>query len=103
VIVHVYGGPLPPDSSGEVIASMQAWLLPQWIADQGFVVVESRRPRHAGPGPRLERAIFKQIGAVPLADQLAGLKALGQKYRELDLIEWGSSAGHLAATFRPWR
>ncbi|MFT8131115.1 alpha/beta hydrolase family protein, partial [Salmonella enterica] len=39
VIVNVYGGPLPPTSSGVVNASMNRWLLAQWLADQGFVVV----------------------------------------------------------------
>ena len=101
VIVHVYGGPLPPDSSGLVIASMGAWLLPQWIADQGFIVVSVDGRGTPGRGHDWERAILRQFGSVPLADQMAGLKALGRKYHELDLDHVGifgwSFGGYLSA------
>ena len=101
VIVDVYGGPLPPDSSGVVIASMGAWLLPQWIADQGFIVVSIDGRGTPGRGHDWERAIFKHLGSVPLADQAAGLRALGRKYRELDLDRVGifgwSFGGYLSA------
>jgi dipeptidyl-peptidase-4 len=101
VIVHVYGGPLPPDSSGVVIANLGTWLLPQWIADQGFVVVCVDGRGTPGRGHDWERAISKRLGSVPLADQVAGLKALGQKYRELDLGRVGiygwSFGGYLSA------
>jgi dipeptidyl-peptidase-4 len=101
VIVHVYGGPLPPESSGVVIASTSAWLLPQWIADQGFVVVSLDGRGTPGRGHDWERAISKQFGSVPLADQVAGLRALGQKNRYLDLERVGvfgwSFGGYMAA------
>jgi dipeptidyl-peptidase-4 len=101
VIVRVYGGPLPPESSGIVIASMGAWLLPQWIADQGFIVVSVDGRGTPGRGHDWERAISKQFGSVPLADQVAGLKALGRKYRELDLERAGifgwSFGGYMSA------
>ncbi|HYT61790.1 MAG TPA: DPP IV N-terminal domain-containing protein [Haliangiales bacterium] len=101
VIVHVYGGPLPPDSSGVVIASMGSWLLPQWIADQGFVVVSLDGRGTPGRGHDWERAIYKHLGSVPLADQVTGLRALGRKYRELDLDRVGifgwSFGGYLSA------
>jgi dipeptidyl-peptidase 4 len=101
VIVHVYGGPLPPDSSGVVIASMGAWLLPQWIADQGFIVVSFDGRGTPGRGHDWERAISRHLGSVPLADQVSGLKALGRKYHELDLDRVGifgwSFGGYMSA------
>jgi len=101
VVMYVYGGPLPPDSSGTVTSTMGSWLLPQWIADQGFVVVSIDGRGTPGRGHDWERAIYKHIGSVPLADQVAGLKALGQKYRELDLDRVGiygwSFGGYLSA------
>jgi dipeptidyl-peptidase 4 len=101
VIVYVYGGPLPPDSSGVVTGTMGSWLLPQWIADQDFVVVSVDGRGTPGRGHDWERAIFKHFGSVPLADQVAGLKALGRKYREMDLDRVGiygwSFGGYLSA------
>jgi dipeptidyl-peptidase-4 len=101
VIVYVYGGPLPPESSGVVIGAMGSWLLPQWLADQGFVVVSIDGRGTPGRGHDWERAIFKHFGTVPLADQVSGLKALGRKYRELDLDRIGiygwSFGGYLSA------
>jgi dipeptidyl-peptidase-4 len=101
VIVHVYGGPLPPDSSGVVTAALGSWLLPQWIADQGFVVVSIDGRGTPGRGRDWERALFKQLGSVPLADQVAGLNALGRRFDELDLDRVGiygwSFGGYLAA------
>ena len=58
-------------------------------------------PVTPGRGHDWERAIFKRLGAVPLADQLAGLRALGRKNRELDLDRVGifgwSFGGYLSA------
>jgi dipeptidyl-peptidase-4 len=101
VILHVYGGPLPPGSSGMVVASMGAWLLPQWLADQGFIVVSLDGRGSPGRGHDWERALFKQLGSVPLADQVDGLKALGRRFPELDLDRVGifgwSFGGYLSA------
>lgn len=101
VIMYVYGGPLPDTSSGVVVNSMPSWLLPQWIADQGFIVVSLDNRGTPGRGHDWERAIYKKFGSVPLDDQVAGLRALGQKYRELDLDRVGiygwSFGGYLSA------
>ncbi len=101
VIVNVYGGPLPPTSSGLVAASMGRWLLAQWIADQGFIVVSLDGRGTPGRGHDWERAIGKRFGSVPLDDQVAGLQALGKKYRELDLNRVGiygwSFGGYVSA------
>jgi dipeptidyl-peptidase-4 len=101
VIVNVYGGPLQPFSSGMVTAFMERWLLAQWIADQGFIVVSLDGRGTPGRGHDWERAIGKHFGSVPLADQVAGVQALGKKYRELDLDRVGiygwSFGGYLSA------
>src|SRR5262249_4390489 len=89
VIVEVYGGPLPDWSSGVVVRSVGSWLLPQWIADQGFIVVSLDGRGTPGRGHDWERAIEKRFGSVPLADQVAGLRALGEKFPELDLSRVG--------------
>jgi hypothetical protein len=49
VVVHVYGGP----HSLMVQADERHYLLDQWIADHGCVVVAHRQPRHAPPRPGL--------------------------------------------------
>jgi dipeptidyl-peptidase-4 len=101
VVVNVYGGPLHPWSSGMVTATMNRWLLAQWIADQGFIVVSLDGRGTPGRGHAWERAIGKRFGSVPLDDQVAGLQALGRKYRELDLNRVGiygwSFGGYLSA------
>ena len=101
VIVSVYGGPLPPSARGMVTASMRPWLMAQWLADQGFIVVSLDGRGTPGRGHDWERAIGKQFGSVPLEDQVAGLQALGRKYRELDLDRVGiygwSFGGYVSA------
>lgn len=101
VVVNVYGGPLHPWSSGMVTATMNRWLLAQWIADQGFIVVSLDGRGTPGRGHAWERAIGKRFGSVPLDDQVSGLQALGKKYRELDLNRVGiygwSFGGYVSA------
>jgi dipeptidyl-peptidase 4 len=101
VIVNVYGGPLPPTSSGMVAASMNRWLLAQWLADQGFIVVSLDGRGTPGRDHDWVRAIGKRFGSVPLEDQVAGLEALGKRYRELDLKRVGiygwSFGGYMSA------
>jgi dipeptidyl-peptidase-4 len=97
VVVQVYGGP----HALTVKADERQYLLPQWIADQGAVVIcldnrgTPRRDR------AWERAIKGSFGTVPLDDQVAGLQALGAQYPELDLERVGifgwSFGGYMAA------
>jgi dipeptidyl-peptidase-4 len=97
VVVQVYGGP----HALTVKADERQYLLPQWIADQGAIVVcldnrgTPRRDR------AWERAIKGGFGTVPLEDQVEGLKALGAAYPELDLERVGvfgwSFGGYMAA------
>jgi dipeptidyl-peptidase-4 len=101
VIVNVYAGPLHADSTGMVTASMGKWLLAQWLADQGFVLVSIDGRGTPGRDHDWVRAIGKHFGSVPLDDQVAGLKALGKKYPELDLKRVGiygwSFGGYMSA------
>ncbi|MBV8584847.1 MAG: S9 family peptidase, partial [Verrucomicrobia bacterium] len=85
VIVDVYGGP----SYNRVTQAAQSFLIDQWLADQGFVVLSIDGRGTPGRGRDWERAIYLQLAEVPLADQITGLRALGAKYPELDLDRVG--------------
>ncbi len=97
VIVDVYGGP----GHQTVMASMRNWLLPQFLADQGFIVVGIDNRGTPARGRDWERAIYQKFGSVPLDDQVAGLQALGKKVPQMDLERVGivgwSFGGYMAA------
>ncbi len=97
VIVDVYGGP----HSQVVQAAQRGWLLPQWLADQGFIVVAVDNRGTPGRGREWEREIFGKFGTVPVEDQVAALKALAARYSELDLDRVGingwSFGGYMGA------
>jgi dipeptidyl-peptidase-4 len=97
VIVDVYGGP----GHQTVLTAMRNWLLPQWLADQGFIIVSIDNRGTPGRGHDWERAVYQKFGSVPLDDQVAALQALGKKYPELDLDRVGivgwSFGGYMAA------
>ncbi|MEK6674358.1 MAG: DPP IV N-terminal domain-containing protein [Planctomycetota bacterium] len=85
VIVYVYGGP----GAQTVLASVNMYLLQQWIADHGFIVVSVDGRGTPGRGREWERVIKGNLIDVPLNDQVDGLQALGRMYRELDLSRVG--------------
>lgn len=85
VIVNVYGGP----GQAMVTTSSFAYLLPQWIADHGYIVVTLDGRGTPGRGHDWERAIRGNLIKAPLEDQADGLKALGEKYPELDMTRVG--------------
>jgi dipeptidyl-peptidase-4 len=97
VLVDVYGGP----HHLHVLASKNRWLLDQWYADQGFIVVALDGRGTPGRGRTWERAIKNKFSSVPLDDQVAGLQALGQRYPPMDLkrvgIDGWSFGGYMAA------
>ena len=76
-------------------------LIDQWLADQGFVVVAVDNRGTPGRGRDWEKAVYKKFGSVPLDDQVAGLKALGKKFPEMDLDRVGiygwSFGGYMSA------
>ncbi len=97
VIVYVYGGP----HHLQVQQSMGTWLLPQWLADQGFIVVSLDNRGTPARGRDWERSVYRKFGTVPLDDQVKGLQALGKKYPEMDLERVGiygwSFGGYMSA------
>jgi dipeptidyl-peptidase-4 len=85
VIVSVYGGP----HSQTATSGAWSYLLQQWIADHGFVVVSIDGRGTPSRGRDWERAIKGNLIATPLDDQVAGLYALARKYTELDIDRVG--------------
>ena len=85
VILSVYAGP----TTTMVGASVRAYLADQWMADQGYIVVclDGRGTPYRGRD--WERIIRGNLIDLALEDQIAGLRALGRKYRELDLKRVG--------------
>jgi len=101
VIASVYTGP----GSLTVTSTPTSYLLQQWLADQGFIVVLIDNRGTPRRGREWERA-WKSTGKgnlidVALEDQTSGLKALGAKYREMDMTRVGvtgwSFGGYYAA------
>jgi dipeptidyl-peptidase-4 len=97
VILDVYGGP----KHLHVVQAMRNWLVPQWLADQGFVVVAVDNRGTPGRGREWERSVYQKFGTVPLDDQVKGLQLLCDKYPELDrdrvgIVGW-SFGGYMAA------
>ena len=97
VILYVYGGP----GVQTVKSVAHAYGMHQWMADHGFIVVTLDGRGTPRRGRAYERALRLRVGDVPLDDQVAGLRALGQYYPELDLDRVGiygwSFGGYLAA------
>lgn len=97
VIVDVYGGP----GHNHVFRAMRGELLPQWLADQGFIVVSLDGRGTPGRGRDWERSLYKKFGSLPLDDQIAGLKELGKRFPEMDLERVGivgwSFGGYMSA------
>ena len=92
VIVDVYGGP----SHQQVTASMGTYLLDQWLADQGFIVVLADGRDTPGRGRDWERAIAGHFGSVPLDDQGGGVD-LGRRGASRTRL---GSRGHHGLEFR---
>ena len=85
VILSVYGGP----HVQEVTLTRRPYLLPQWIADHGFIVVSVDGRGTPARGREWERAIKNDLSAVTLADHIEGLRALAAQTVEMDLSRVG--------------
>jgi len=85
VIVHVYGGP----GAQRVRQDWRRYLIDQWFADHGYVVVSIDGRGTPGRGRAWERSTKGDLIDLPLQDQASALEALGKEFKELDLSRVG--------------
>jgi dipeptidyl-peptidase-4 len=101
VLVDVYGGP----HHQQVQAMAGRYMLEQWLADHGFIVVAADGRGTPARGTAWEQAIGGPSGGsfadIPLDDQVSALQEAGKRYPELDLSRVGiygwSFGGYMAA------
>jgi dipeptidyl-peptidase-4 len=92
VILYVYGGP----HARMVSARRSPYLLSQWQADHGFVVVTIDGRGTPDRGREWERAIDEDFASVPIDDHVRALHALAETHPEMDMERvgvWGWSFG----------
>jgi len=85
VLVKVYGGP----HAQLVLDSKNAYLLDQFYADAGFIVLRIDGRGTPNRGREFERAVLEDLISVALADQAQGLQALFARHPELDRTRVG--------------
>jgi dipeptidyl-peptidase-4 len=97
VLLDPYGGP----HAQRVMASRNAFVGPQWLADQGFAVLVADGRGTPGRGSDWEREIAFDFAGVTLDDQVDALHAVAEQHPDLDLstvaIRGWSYGGYLAA------
>ena len=97
VLLDPYGGP----HFARVVQAREAWLTPQWFADQGFAVVVVDGRGTPGRGPAWERDVLGDLATPALEDQFDALDALAADEPRLDLgrvaIRGWSFGGYVAA------
>jgi dipeptidyl-peptidase-4 len=97
VLLDPYGGP----HSQRVLQSRNAFLTPQWLADQGFAVLIADGRGTPGRGSVWEKEIAGKLADVTLTDQVDALHAVAAERPELDLgrvaIRGWSYGGYLSA------
>jgi dipeptidyl-peptidase-4 len=97
VLLHVYGGP----TARVVNAAARAYLMDQFYANAGFVVVLIDNRGTPNQGRAWSRAVLRDLITIPLTDQVDVLHALGGEHAELDLSRVGifgwSFGGYLSA------
>jgi len=85
VLLKVYGGP----HAQMVEDALDGYVMDQWYADAGFIVVRSDGRGTPNRGRAWERAIAEDLIAIPMEDQVGALRAVGARHRELDLARVG--------------
>jgi dipeptidyl-peptidase 4 len=97
VLCDPYGGP----AAQRVVCARNAYLTPQWFADQGFAVLIADGRGTPGRGPDWDRLIHYDEATPNLEDQVEALHAAAADYPDLDLTRVGirgwSHGGYLAA------
>ena len=86
VIDWAYAGP----HSQRVMRSSRRYLLEQWLADQGFIVLTVDGHGTPGRGRSFERAIRGDFIGPALADHKRALKDLCARYPEMDATRIGA-------------
>lgn len=86
VILDVYAGP----GHKHVFVQPDRYMIDQWMADRGYIVVAIDGRGTPGHGREWERAIRGNLIDVALADQIAGLEALAKREPAMDLKRMGS-------------
>jgi dipeptidyl-peptidase-4 len=85
VILDVYAGP----GHKQVWAQPDRYMIDQWMANRGYVVVAIDGRGTQGHGREWERAIRGNLIDVALADQIEGLQALAKQEPAMDLKRVG--------------
>ncbi|HEY2139476.1 MAG TPA: DPP IV N-terminal domain-containing protein [Chthoniobacterales bacterium] len=85
VILDVYAGP----GHKQVIAQPDRYMIDQWMADRGYIVVAIDGRGTPGHGRDWERAIRGNLIEIALTDQVAGLQALGKYEPAMDMNRVG--------------
>jgi dipeptidyl-peptidase 4 len=97
VIVDVYAGP----GFNRVEKNAEPYLVDQWIADQGYVIVGFDGRGTPGRGRNWERAIYQKFGEIPIEDQVSALTDFAAQHAEIDLDRVGitgwSFGGYMSA------
>jgi dipeptidyl-peptidase-4 len=97
VLLDPYGGP----GAQRMVASRDTYLVSQWFADQGFLVVIADGRGTPHPDVSREAAILGQVGPVAVADQVTALEAVCAAHPDADPSRVGirgwSFGGYLAA------
>ncbi|HET6866353.1 MAG TPA: prolyl oligopeptidase family serine peptidase [Solirubrobacteraceae bacterium] len=97
VLCDPYGGP----AARRVACDRNAYLVPQWFADQGFAVLIADGRGTPGRGPDWDRLIHFDEATPNLEDQVEALHAAAAAHPDLDLTRVGirgwSHGGYLAA------
>jgi dipeptidyl-peptidase-4 len=85
VILDVYAGP----HHKQVLAQPDRYMIDQWMADRGYIVVALDGRGTPGHGREWERAIRGNLIKAALEDQVAGLEALAKHEPAMDLKRVG--------------
>ena len=97
VLLYPYGGP----GFARVLQTQRSHLSSQWLADQGFAVLVADGRGTPGRGVAWEHAIFRDVAAPVLEDQIDALHGAADRFGFLDLTKVGitgwSFGGYLAA------
>jgi dipeptidyl-peptidase-4 len=97
VILAEYTGP----TSKQVMAAPRQSLERQCMADEGFIVVTLDNRGTPNRGRDWQRTVHRNLIDIALEDQVAGLKAIGERVPQMDLSRTGvvgwSFGGYFAA------